>query len=147
MQINRPKSTNTTMNKKEKRILYLIGAFTFFLFYAGSSSSQEGVLTFESAVQEALVKNPEILAAKEKYKASLARIPQELTPEDPMLEFSYDEMRSGIMDYMGKPMRSYAVSQKMPFPTKLLLRGRIAHKDSRISYESYRDKERDIVAR
>ncbi len=121
----------------------------FFIFSAVpiASSSTEDILSLNGAIQEALKSNPEILAAKRAYEAAKARIPQELTPEDPMLEYNYDEIRAGVVDLMGKPMRSYAISQKMPFPTKLLLRSNIAAKDAKISYEGYREKERDVIAR
>ncbi|MBI5124497.1 MAG: TolC family protein [Candidatus Omnitrophica bacterium] len=105
------------------------------------------MLSLNDVVGEALKSNPEILAAKNTYKAAKARVPQELAPEDPMLEYSYDEMRAGVEGLMGKPMRSYAISQKIPFPTKLILRSSIAGKDAKISYEAYREKERDIIAR
>lgn len=111
------------------------------------AATAEEVLSLNGAVAEALKSNPEILAAKRSYEAARAKVPQELAPEDPMLEYSYDEIRSGVMDLMGKPMRSYAISQKMPFPTKLLLRSSIASKDAKISYEGYREKERNVIAR
>lgn len=133
---------------RKNNILVSIFIYTSILsviprFYAHA----EEALSLKSAVDIALKSNPEILAAKRSYEAAKARIPQELTPEDPMLEYSYDEMRAGVMDVAGKPMRSYAVSQKMPFPTKLLLRSSIAAKDAKISYEGYREKERDVIAR
>lgn len=108
----------------------------------------EGALSLKTAVETTLKSNPEILAAKKNYEAARTKVLQEFTPpEDPMLEYSYDEMRAGVMDLTGKPMRSYAITQKMPFPTKLLLRSSIAAKDAKILYESYKEKERDIIAR
>ncbi|MBU0604944.1 MAG: TolC family protein [Candidatus Omnitrophica bacterium] len=105
------------------------------------------VLSLNSAVEEARRENPEILAAKRHYEAAKARISQELVPEDPVVEYIYDEMRAGVPGLMGKPMRSYGISQKTPFPSKLILRSNIAAKDTKISYEGYKEKERDVIAR
>src|SRR3989338_8229124 len=136
--------------KMQKKIIAIYLLIHLFILFVGPSSyiHAEDALSLKSAVDTALKSNPEILAAKKNYEAAKAKIPQELVPpEDPMLEYSYDEMRSGVEGYMGKPMRSYAVSQKMPFPTKLLLRSSMASKDAKILYEAYREKERDIIAR
>lgn len=134
------------MQAKNFLIIICIYFFTLSLLSQADAVAEE-VLTLNNAVKEAVKSNPEILAAKRNYEAMRARVPQEFAPEDPMLEYSYDEMRSGVEGLMGKPMRSYAISQKIPFPTKLILRSKIASKDARISYEGYREKERDIIAR
>lgn len=126
--------------------LFFICLFIFLIFNQSYAAGEEG-LSLSTAINEALKSNPEVLAAKKNYQAAKAKVPQELAPDDPMLEYSYDEMRAGIMDVAGKPMRSYAISQKMPFPTKLFLRSAIASKDARISYEGYKAKEREIIAR
>lgn len=105
------------------------------------------VLSLDGAVETARRENPEILAAKRNYEAATARVPQELVPEDPVVEYVYDEMRAGVPGLVGKPMRSWGLSQKAPFPSKLILRSDIAAKDAKISYEGYKEKERDVVAR
>lgn len=104
-------------------------------------------LSLNDAVGEARRENPEILAAKRNYEASESRISHELMPEDPMVEYMYDEMRAGVPGLAGKPMRSWGFSQKTPFPSKLALRSEIASKNAKILYESYREKERDVIAR
>ena len=121
--------------------------FISLLLSPQDNAGAEEVLSLKAAVTEAKELNPAILAAKRTYEAAKARVPQELAPEDPMLEYGYDEMRAGVEGLMGKPMRSYAISQTIPFPTKLILRSRIASKDARISYEGYREKERDVISR
>lgn len=134
------------MKTRNIGIIILIYVIILFLFPQCPAGAEED-LSLKAAVGEAKGSNPEIVAAKRTYEAVKARVPQELAPEDPMLEYSYDEMRAGVEGLMGKPMRSYAISQKIPFPTKLVLRSKIASKDARISYEGYREKERDIIAR
>jgi len=104
-------------------------------------------LSLKAAIDEALKSNPEILSAKQNYEASRAKIPQELLPADPMLGYGYDEIRAGVPGLMGKPMRSYSISQNMPFPTKLILHSKIASREAKILFQAYREKERDVIAR
>ncbi|MBU4487814.1 MAG: TolC family protein [Candidatus Omnitrophica bacterium] len=111
------------------------------------SYAEEPPLSLRAAIDEALRANPEILAAKKNYEAAKTKVSQELMPDDPTAEFIYDKMRAGVPGVAGKGMKSWAISQKMPFPTKLLLRSQIASKDAKISYENYREKERGIIAR
>lgn len=131
---------------KIRFIIFLVLLTALFAGFSAAARADE-VLSLNSAVEEAKSNNPEILAAKRNYEAARARIPQELLPEDPMVEYVYDEMRAGVPGLAGKPMRSYAISQKMPFPSKLFLRSDIASKDAKISYEGYKEKERDVIAR
>ncbi len=133
------------MRKKYTAIIVL--SIPICLILVGHSIFAEDTLTLKAAVEEALKSNPEILSAKRGYEAAGAKVPQELLPEDPMFEYSYDEMRAGVPDLMGKPMRSYSISQKIPFPTKLILRSKMASKESKILFQAYKEKERDVIAR
>jgi outer membrane protein TolC len=45
------------------------------------------------------------------------------------------------------PMKTFSVTQDIPFPTKLYLRAKIASKLAKMAYENYKAKERDIIAR
>jgi len=130
-----------------KALTFVFMGMAVFLISSASDVKAGENLSIKSALDEALKSNPEISAAQNNYKAARARVPQKFLPEDPMVEYMYDEMRAGVPDLVGKPMRSYAISQKMPFPSKLFLKSDIAAKDARILYEYYREKERDIIAR
>ena len=73
-----------------KKVLTYI--FTLALFILSTSLSpavEDMTLSLKAVVDEALKSNPEILAAKRSYEAARAKIPQELFPEDPMLEYRY----------------------------------------------------------
>ena len=132
---------------RHKALTFVFMGMAVFLISSASDVKAGENLSIKSALDEALKSNPEISAAQNNYKAARARVPQKFLPEDPMVEYMYDEMRAGVPDLVGKPMRSYAISQKMPFPSKLFLKSDIAAKDARILYEYYREKERDIIAR
>lgn len=108
--------------------------------------ASENVLTLDAALKAALKSNPEILSARRNHEAASARIWQAASLDDPMLEFEYNKMVADRM-LSGDPMKSYAISQDIPFPTKLYLRARIASKLARMAYENYKAKEIEITAR
>ena len=96
-------------------------------------------------IREALASNPEILAAKTASEAASARILQAAALKDPLLELEYDRINAD-RDLTGHPMTMYAISQEVPFPTKLYYRAKIASRLARMAYENYRSKERSIIA-
>jgi outer membrane protein TolC len=105
----------------------------------------EEALSVKETISEALKSNPEILAAKRSYEAASARIWQAASLSDPMVELEYDKITADRM-LTGDPMKTYAISQDIPFPTKLYLRAKIASKLARVAYESYKAKEREILS-
>ena len=120
--------------------------FTYILL-AASLSPVHGaeLLSLKNAIREALAANPEILAAKKASEAASARILQAASLKDPLLELEYDRIGAD-RDLSGHPMTMYAISQEVPFPTKLYYRAKIASRLARMAYETYRAKERGIIA-
>lgn len=122
----------------------------FFIFISSiiplTIAEAEDGLTLKSAVSEALKSNPEILSARRAYEAASARIPQAASLENPTIELEYDKLYADRM-LSGDPMKTYAISQEVPFPTKLFLRAKIASKLSRMAYENYKTKEREIISK
>ena len=128
---------------KEKLLFSLLCLITFF---STVNAMAEENISISSVVDEALKSNPEILSAKRSYEAASARIAQAASLNDPMIEFEYDKITADRM-LTGDPMKTYAISQDIPFPTKLYLRAKIASKIAKMSYEAYTAKEKDIIAR
>jgi len=120
--------------------------FTYILL-AGSLSPVQGaeLLSLRDSIREALAANPEILAAKKASEAASARILQAAALKDPLLELEYDRINAD-RDLSGHPMTMYAISQEVPFPTKLYYRAKIASRLARMAYETYQAKERGIIA-
>jgi outer membrane protein TolC len=75
-------------------------------------------------VDAVLERNPTIAAARWAWRAALARHPQETSLEDPMLE--YDLAPASIGSASVDTGQRFALSQALPFPGKLALRGEIA---------------------
>ncbi len=129
--------------KRRLTAYFLVSVFSIIPLY---SAQAEDALTLKSALIEALKSNPEILSARRAHEAASARIPQAAALANPSIEFEYDKLYADRM-LSGDPMKTYAISQEVPFPTKLFLRAKIASKLARMAYENYKTKERDIIAR
>ena len=72
----------------------------------------------DELVQEALAKNPDIRASLQRWESARAVIPQVQTLPDPKVTMGYRDMaRQDVM---------YGLSQEIPFPGKLGLKGEIA---------------------
>jgi len=102
--------------------------------------------TLDSLIKETLATNPEIIAAKNAFESASARIPQAASLNDPMVEFEYDRITADRM-LSGDPMKTFSITQDIPFPVKLYLRAKIASKLAKMAYETYKSKERDVIAR
>lgn len=103
-------------------------------------------LSLDALLREALASNPEILTAKRVSETAAARIPQAAALKDPLLELEYDRINAD-RDLSGHPMTMYAISQEVPFPTKLYFRAKMASRMAKLAYENYKSKEREIINR
>jgi len=99
-------------------------------------------------IEEALRDNPQIQAAKYRYEASKARVRLLRTLQDPKFEYEYDKITAdmdAVMNGSTAPMRTFAISQEIPFPTKLFLRKEAAQKEANAYEQEYKETERKIV--
>jgi len=125
---------------KKSFILFLAGLF--FLNYSALYSTDS--VSLNSLIDEALKNNPQIQAAKFRYAAAKARVRLLRTLEDPRFEYEYDKITADMDAVMrGKtgPMRTFAVSQGIPFPTKLILRKQAAQKEADSFEQEYKETE------
>ena len=106
-------------------------------------------LSLNSLIEEALKNNPQIKAAKFRYEAAKSRVKLLRTLDDPKFEYEYDKiipsMISGATGMAMSPMRTFSISQDVPFPTKLILRKARAEKESRAFEEDYKETERKVI--
>ncbi len=120
------------------------------LVFSGNASAEEKEnLTLDLLIERSLNQNPQLEVAKYKYEASKSRIPQASSLEDPQFEYKYDKITASmdaVMEGNTAPMRTFGVSQAIPFPTKLILRSQIAVKESQMAYEDYREKEKEVIS-
>ncbi|TKS60593.1 MAG: hypothetical protein EWM73_03084 [Nitrospira sp.] len=70
--------------------------------------------------------NPEIKAARQRWEAAKAVVPQVQTLPDPKVQFGYQRMP--MMEPLQGPM--YGIGQEIPFPGKLRLKGEVAQREA-----------------
>ncbi|MCF6157367.1 MAG: TolC family protein [wastewater metagenome] len=109
----------------------------------------ETLLNLKWLIREARENNPEIIAAQKRLEAAKTRIPQARSLEDPMIGIGSFDMSDHPLNVNGEtPMlqQRYNVSQRIPFPGKLRLRGEIAGEDAVMVEKEFQAKILEIIA-
>lgn len=136
---------------QRSKILRLLVIFFFalsFILPFKSSASGQPALNLKEIIQEALQNNPQIKAVYKKYEAAQARVKLLYSLADPKFEYGYDKIYADMDALMrGKtgPMRTYGLSQEIPFPTKLFLRRSAAEKEAQALKQDYEEKKNEII--
>jgi outer membrane protein TolC len=108
-------------------------------------------LDIRALVAEAVLRNPEILAAQKRYEAAGQRPAQERSLPDPMLSFGWNSSGNPLPGAgLGtSPTANIGVmaSQELPYPGKLRLRGEIAAREAQAEAEQYRAAVLSVVSR
>ncbi len=104
-----------------KRFMFLFAFGTGVLCGPFFFSAAAGAgLELEALVAEALARNPEIRAARERAGALRERVPQAAALEDPMIGFGILNVpRNFELDEEDMTAKELSLSQKLPFPGKL----------------------------
>ncbi len=103
-------------------------------------------LVLSDLIQEALVRNPEIAAARKQWEAASQRIAQARTLDDPTLSVQWWNTPESFN--LGRSENTIVgLSQNFPFPGKLALKKDVAGRSADISEQAMRAKERDLIAR
>jgi len=111
--------------------------------YAGHQHETK-TIKFESFMAEAFDKNPGLRAKKSEYESKRRRVFAAFLPEDPEIGVDF-EGQSDFFDFDSKMNTEYMLSQTIPFPTKLLLRGSVAAKEADMAYQEYLEETRDLI--
>ena len=86
-------------------------------------------LSASQLVLQVLQANPRLGAAQENWQASLARIEQQSAFDDPQFQYSFAPLTGNSQKPNGQDLdfgQRFEISQTLPFPGKLLLRGEMA---------------------
>ncbi len=103
-------------------------------------------LMLPDLIQETLARNPELVAARKQWEASSQRIVQARSLDDPTLSvhlwnfpqtFNVTQTQNSI----------FGLSQNLPFPGKLGLKGEVASRSADMAEQVIRSKERELIAR
>ena len=104
---------------------------------AGQQAPAEGArLQLEALVQEALENNPGVQSALRRVEAWRRRVPQSRSFPDPVVGVGWmGEIRPfSLMRNDPSSFRSITARQKIPFPGKLKLRGKIAGREAEAAW-------------
>jgi outer membrane protein TolC len=132
---------------KRMLITILILAIAFLLATRSARAEDEprslSTLRLPDLIQQALEKNPEILAAKAEWLASQKRILASWALPDPV--GGYDIMGSMVETRTGPEKNRFMISQEVPFPAKLWEKRKAAQAESDAVRARFAAMERDIT--
>lgn len=100
-------------------------------------------------IQEATEHNPEIIASQKRLTAAKAKISQAKSLDDPSLRAGSYDMSHNPINVNGQTemlQQRYGVSQKIPFPGKLRLRGEVATEEYNMTENELQEKIQEIIA-
>ena len=111
----------------------------------GSIQAQENgrPASLDMLVEEALQNNPEIKSAQRRWLGSEQRPTQVSTLPDPM--FSYSRFIESVETRVGPQENVFTLSQRIPFPGKLGLKGKMAKQNALAEEQRYLATIRDVV--
>ena len=96
-----------------------------------SAQSEPPPLRLAPLAEEALLNNPEILAAKQRWAVFKEKVPQAYALEDPMFSFGITNLPTNFsFKDEDMTMKEFAISQKFPFPGKRPLMKEMAEKEA-----------------
>ncbi len=99
--------------------------------------------SIEDLISIAFKNNPALSAAKNRWKAVIEKYPQVTSYDDPVFKYTYFVRK--IETRVGPQRQKIGISQKIPFPGKLSLKGEIVSKEAEIAKLDFEKKARDIV--
>ena len=99
--------------------------------------------TLQQLIERALADNPGVQAKRRAYEAARARVLAAWLPDDP--ELGVDVEGQSSLFRFDRIDNEYMLSQSVPFPTTLWLRGRVASRDAAIAFQRYRQEQRETA--
>jgi outer membrane protein TolC len=108
-------------------------------------------LSLLALTREAVASNPEIVAAQKRYEAARQRPTQESSLPDPMISLGYSSVGNPLPGAgIGSQPQANAgvmISQELPFPGKLKLKGDMAAMEAQADFQEYQAAQLAVVSR
>ena len=120
--------------------------------FALSSTAQipDARVSLRELMSKALRNNPEVIAAQKKYEAARQRPTQEGSLPDPTISFGYTSVGNPLPGAgLGTQVLSnigLTVSQEVPYPGKLKLRGEMASKEAEAAFQEYEGVQLGVIS-
>jgi cobalt-zinc-cadmium efflux system outer membrane protein len=140
------------MKRNRRRQCGAVASALVMFFSNGLSQAQDGDSTLRNRlvlpelIQEALARNPELAATRKQWEAATSRIAQVRSLDDPILSLQMWNVPQPF-NVARTENHIFGLSQNLPFPGKLELKGEVASRSADITEQAVRAKERELVAR
>ena len=135
------------------RVVLLAVTVTSPIFGIGAShvvhaadQAAQSSLALPDLIPEALARNPELVAARKQWEAATNRIAQARSLDDPTLSVHLWNFPQ-TFNVTRADNSIFGLSQNLPFPGKLALKGEIASRSAEMTEQALRAKERELIAR
>ena len=112
----------------------------------GTDSVQRDRLILPELIQGVLARNPELVAARKQWEAATNRITQARSLDDPILSIQLWNVPQPFKATQADNT-IFGLSQNLPFPGKLGLKGEVASRSADMTEQAVHAKERELVAR
>jgi outer membrane protein TolC len=99
--------------------------------------------TLEDLIEEALKNNPDVQIAYNEWEAARYKIPQEYSLPD--LTANYTYFGESVETRVGPQQNKYGGSIKIPFPSKLYLKGKAQSHEAQALKERYEAVKREVI--
>jgi outer membrane protein, heavy metal efflux system len=137
--------------KRNKQRQWVAVALVLVMFFSSGllwaqDTAPRNKLVLPDLIQEALVRNPELVAARKQWEAATNRIAQVRSLDDPILSVQLWNIPQPFKATQADNT-IFGLSQNLPFPGKLALKGGVASRSAEMTEQSVRAKERELVAR
>ena len=120
------------------------------LALSAAAQTPETRVSLGELTSEAIKNNPQIAAAQKKYEAARQRPTQESSLPDPMISLGYVSVGNPLPGAgLGTQVLSnigVMVSQELPYPGKLKLRGEMASKEAQAAFEEYEAEQLRVIS-
>ena len=140
------------MKRNRRRLCVTIASVLVMFFSSGLLWAQDGDLVLRSKlalpelIQEVLARNPELVAVRKQWEAATNRITQARSLDDPILSVQLWNVPQPFKATQADNT-IFGLSQNLPFPGKLALKGDVASRSAEMTEQLVRAKERELVAR
>ena len=135
------------------RLYGLTVAIALVIFFSGTQSKAQDAdsaprdrLVLPELIHEVLARNPELTATRKQWEAATNRIAQVRSLDDPILSLQLWNVPQPF-NVARTENHIFGLSQNLPFPGKLGLKGEVASRSADMTEQAVHAKERELVTR
>jgi outer membrane protein, heavy metal efflux system len=140
------------MRRNRQRYSLMVVSMLVMMFTSGLSWARDADpvlhnrLLLPELIQEALARNPELVAARKQWEVATNRIMQAQSLEDPILSLQFWNSPQSF-NVTRSDNTILGVSQSFPFPGKRALKGDVASRSAEMTEQAVRAKQRELIVR